>query len=284
MRALKEDASDGAVAAFERAAEALGRARQGLRAALPGRREAVDAALAAVVAGGGALVKGPRASGRALVRGLGSALGLDCAVVELTRPAAFEHLSDPRAARAAARHLKRPALAHPLVLLENFWNAAPALRAGVTAFEGEPPFHLFVAEDARLELGQAEPFLARVDAAGEAVAAVPRAMTAEALVEAQGIAARLPVGEQVLAAALDLVRRARPSDPGAPEALRAAALGGPTPLAARALIRLARARALVEGRAAVSLEDARSMARPALAHRMAWRDGADVEAAFAALV
>jgi MoxR-like ATPase len=92
-------------------------------------------------------------------------------------------------------------------------------------------------------------------------------MTAEELLAAQRLVRRLPVGESVVEAILNLVRSARPG-------LETGELGkliawGPSPRASQALMLVARARALIDGRLSPSIDDVMTMAEPILKHRMA---------------
>jgi MoxR-like ATPase len=88
------------------------------------------------------------------------------------------------------------------------------------------------------------------------------------LVTAQEIVRRMPVGESVVEAILDLVRSARPEETS--EQYIQDAIGwGPGPRAAQALMLATRARALVHGRLAPALDDVEALAHPALIHRMA---------------
>jgi MoxR-like ATPase len=84
---------------------------------------------------------------------------------------------------------------------------------------------------------------------------------------AQRLVRRAPIGESVVEAILDLVRAARPGE-GDPE-LTQSISWGPGPRAAQALMLASRARALVEGRLAPSLDDIVALAEPVLKHRMA---------------
>ncbi|MGR3755768.1 MAG: AAA family ATPase [Tranquillimonas sp.] len=89
------------------------------------------------------------------------------------------------------------------------------------------------------------------------------------LLAAQTLLRRIPVGEAVVEAILDLVRACRPEDPDAPESVRAHVGWGPGPRAAQALMLTVRARALLDGRLVPSLDDVAAMAVPVLTHRMA---------------
>ncbi|MEM6477974.1 MAG: AAA family ATPase, partial [Pseudomonadota bacterium] len=91
----------------------------------------------------------------------------------------------------------------------------------------------------------------------------------EALMAAQTLVRRMPVGDAVVEAIVDLVRAFRPGEPGAPQIVRDNISWGPGPRAAQALMLTVRAEALLKGRLAPSMEDVMSMARPVLSHRMA---------------
>jgi len=92
---------------------------------------------------------------------------------------------------------------------------------------------------------------------------------AESLMDAQKLLRRMPVGEQIVEMILDLVRSARPGDEAATELVNRAVVWGPGPRAAQALMLAVRARALLEGRLAPSIDDVAALARPVLVHRMA---------------
>lgn len=90
------------------------------------------------------------------------------------------------------------------------------------------------------------------------------------LIGLQELVRRLPVGEGVVEGILDLVRATRPAEAGAPATDIAAHVAwGPGPRAGQALMLAARARALLSGRYAPSLDDVAALARPVLQHRMA---------------
>jgi len=93
-------------------------------------------------------------------------------------------------------------------------------------------------------------------------------MNAEALMNAQRLVRRLPVGESVVEAILDLVRSARPEGEDADD-ITGKILWGPGPRASQALMLAVRARALIEGRVAPSIADVVALAEPVLKHRMA---------------
>jgi MoxR-like ATPase len=92
-------------------------------------------------------------------------------------------------------------------------------------------------------------------------------MTAEDLMSVQRLVRRLPVGESVVEAILDVVRAARPGEGDA--AITKHIAWGPGPRAAQSLMLATRARALVDGRLAPSIDDVCALAEPILKHRMA---------------
>ncbi len=93
-------------------------------------------------------------------------------------------------------------------------------------------------------------------------------LSVEGLMAAQALIRRIPVGERVLDAILALVRGGRP-ETAAIETVRRHVAWGPGPRAAQALMLACRARALLDGRLAPSLDDVAALASPVLRHRMA---------------
>ena len=77
-------------------------------------------------------------------------------------------------------------------------------------------------------------------------------------------------------AILDLVRSARP-DEGASQTVRNFVAWGPGPRASQAFMLAIRARALIQGRFAPSIEDVVALAQPILRHRMALNFSARAE-------
>ncbi len=93
-------------------------------------------------------------------------------------------------------------------------------------------------------------------------------LSVEGLMAAQALIRRIPVGESVLAAILELVRGGRP-ETASLESVRRHVAWGPGPRAAQALMLACRARALLDGRLAPSLDDVAALSAPVLRHRMA---------------
>ncbi|WP_435639966.1 AAA family ATPase [Micavibrio aeruginosavorus] len=88
------------------------------------------------------------------------------------------------------------------------------------------------------------------------------------LEDLQKLVRDMPVGESVVEAILTLVRRGRPGD-GAPDLVNEYVAWAPGPRAAQSLMLACRARALLDGRSAPSVDDVIDLAGPILKHRMA---------------
>jgi MoxR-like ATPase len=93
-------------------------------------------------------------------------------------------------------------------------------------------------------------------------------MTAAELVQAQRLIRRVPVGDSVVAAILNLVRNGRPETSDVPE-VKKHVVWGPGPRASQALMLAVRAQAVLGGRLAPSVDDVLQLAQPILKHRMA---------------
>ena len=154
-----------------------------------------------------------------------------------------------------------------------------------------PPFHVLATQNPIEQEGtyplpeaQLDRFLVQIDVphpdrdteraillatTGAEEARAHEVFTAAELLDAQTLLRRMPVGESVMEAILDLVRAFRPDDPTAPEAVLGAVAWGPGPRAAQALMLTVRARALIQGRLAPDATDVAAMAHPVLSHRMA---------------
>jgi MoxR-like ATPase len=314
------------IAAFERASQGLSRARAALRGVVFGQDPAVELGLAVLVAGGSALVAGaPGVSKTRLVEALGLALGLSVGRLPLTSDVSLEDLVEPvdqarREGLGGRLRLRAGPVFRQLLLVERLDAAAPKVRSALVEAMHEGvlhqgakdhplprPFHLMATGADGLAGGldeaAADRFLTQIDlgwpdrsgerrllleTTGDAPLQVEAAMDAEALLEAQRTAVELPVGEKVVETILELVRRARPDDPSAPPLVREAVTRGPGPRAGQALMRLARARALIDARPSPSQADVRALALPVLKPRLQLADlgrrGPTAEAVVEAIV
>jgi MoxR-like ATPase len=102
-------------------------------------------------------------------------------------------------------------------------------------------------------------------------------LDAKEVLELQDLVRRVPVPEPVLDFAVRLSRATRPKDPLSPESVRAWISWGAGPRASQSLVVGAKARALLEGRLAVSKEDVARVSRPILRHRLVLNYQAEAE-------
>jgi MoxR-like ATPase len=93
-------------------------------------------------------------------------------------------------------------------------------------------------------------------------------LDAGAIMKLQELVLQVPVSQDVIKAAVTLVRKTRPEDASAPGFIKEFVGFGAGPRASQYLILAGKARALLNGRLAVSLEDIESLARPILRHRI----------------
>ena len=91
---------------------------------------------------------------------------------------------------------------------------------------------------------------------------------AERLAAMIDLTRQVPVAEHLTRHAVDLVVATHPEHPDAPESVRRFVRFGASPRGAQALVLAAKAGALLDGRPNVSAGDLRSMAVPALRHRL----------------
>lgn len=289
------------IATFDRVASGLEQVRIRVRTALVGRGDACDLALAVAVAGGPGLIVGPGGSGRStLVGAMADAFAAPLARRRATPDMTLADLTQDGESDRGGRRRALAALAHPFALLESA-QATPArlldrvleaVAAGEMDSGGErlalnPELRLFAAveDPSALAPHTIDRFLALVTLtparseerallfASDAERDRSPAAPATLLAEARRLSVALPVGARLVDRLLDVVRRARPDDPDAPPAVRAGVVRGPGPRAGQALIRMIRARALLEGRAAPDASDLRALAPAVLGPRLALSPG-----------
>jgi len=258
--------------------------------------------------GHGLLIGVPGLAKTKLVEALGTVLGLDWKRIQFTpdlMPADIigsEILEEIDDRHRAFRFLKGPVFTQ-LLMADEINRASPRTQSALlqsmqerqVTVAGERynlpvPFHVLATQNPLEQEGtyplpeaQLDRFLLQIDVGypdkesekhmllattcGEETAP-ERVCGPEALVAAQAIVRRLPVGEKVVDSILKLVRAARPEADGAPE-LRDVISWGPGPRASQAFMLAARARALIDGRLSPSSDDVVALAGPVLRHRMA---------------
>ena len=306
-----------AVAHAEAAAALFAKVREGIGRVIFGQRDVVDQTLITLLAGGhGLLIGVPGLAKTRLVETLGIVLGLDWKRIQFTpdlMPADIigsEVLEESDGGRRTFRFIPGPVFAQ-LLMADEINRASPRTQSALLQAMQEKhvtvagqrydlprPFHVLATQNPLEQEGtyplpeaQLDRFLLQIDIGypdleserqmliattfGEESQAKPIG-TPDALIAAQHIVRRLPVGEKVVEAILRLVRAARPDDGGMAE-LKGYIAWGPGPRASQAFMLAIRAKALIEGRLAPSIEDVLSLAHPVLRHRMALNFSARAE-------
>jgi MoxR-like ATPase len=95
-----------------------------------------------------------------------------------------------------------------------------------------------------------------------------RVLSPERIVQLQDLVLRVPAAPHVVHHAVALCRASRPADASAPELVKRYVAWGAGPRASQYLVLAAKARAILAGRFAASIEDVRALATPVLVHRV----------------
>jgi MoxR-like ATPase len=303
-----EKFEDMIVRAAETTATHARAARAAIGAVIFGQEQVIDRALITILSGGHALLVGvPGLAKTKLVETMGVALGLDARRIQFTpdlMPSDIlgtEVLEEGAGGKRSFRFLSGPVFAQ-LLMADEINRASPRTQSALlqamqehhvtvagARYDLPTPFHVLATQNPLEQEGtyplpeaQLDRFLMEIDVdypdreaerrilfdtTGAEGAKAKAAMTAEDLMAAQRLVRRLPVGESVVEAILALVRSARPGPEGG-EIAKAIAWG-PGPRASQALMLAVRARALLDGRYAPSVDDVLELAEPILKHRMA---------------
>jgi MoxR-like ATPase len=294
---------------FEAIGAELSKARAEVSRIIHGQDNVIDAALITLLSGGHALLVGLPGLGKTrLVESLGVILGLNTRRVQFTpdlMPSDIlgsEVLEEDERGTRAFRFIKGPVFAE-LLMADEINRASPRTQSALlqamqerhVTIAGERhdlplPFHVLATQNPLEQEGtyplpeaQLDRFLMQIDITYPDLSsekrilfettgtedAVPKAMLdVKGLMRAQHLVRRMPVGDAVVDALLKLVRAARPVE-GASNNLSGTIMWGPGPRASQAFILAIRARALLDGRMAPSLDDVKALAEPILKHRMA---------------
>ncbi len=293
----------------ESASASLAKAKAAIGEVIFGQETVVERVLVTIISGGhGLLVGVPGLAKTKLVETLGTVLGLDARRVQFTpdlMPSDIlgtEILDETAGGKRAFRFVKGPIFAQ-LLMADEINRASPRTQSALLqamqeyhvtvageAHDLPKPFHVLATQNPIEQEGtyplpeaQLDRFLMQIDVhypsreaerrmllgtTGSEQAKAKNALGAEDLLTAQRLVRRLPVGDKVVEAILDIVRAARPGEEGQ------AGIGdklswGPGPRASQSLMLATRARALIDGRLAPSVDDVAALAEPILKHRMA---------------
>jgi MoxR-like ATPase len=304
-----ENLDQAIVRAAESTAASVRTARAAIGAVIFGQEQVVEQALITVLAGGHALLVGvPGLAKTKLVDTMGTVLGLDARRIQFTpdlMPSDIlgsEVLEESTSGKRAFRFIKGPVFAQ-LLLADEINRASPRTQSALLQAMQEyhvtiagqrhdlpRPFHVLSTQNPIEQEGtyplpeaQLDRFLMEIDVhypdreaerrilfdtTGVEETKPKAAMSADDLLAAQRLVRRIPVGQSVIDAILTLVRSARPGGEDDAELTRHIAWG-PSPRASQALMLAVRARALLDGRLAPSIDDVIALAEPVLKHRMA---------------
>ncbi|PZR15438.1 MAG: AAA family ATPase [Archangium gephyra] len=103
---------------------------------------------------------------------------------------------------------------------------------------------------------------------GHTNVALQKVLSPEQILALQDLVRRVPVPDHVIKYAVDLVRATRPKEPGALDFVAKNVGWGAGPRASQYLVVGAKARAVLQGRFAATVDDVRALARPVLRHRV----------------
>jgi MoxR-like ATPase len=95
-----------------------------------------------------------------------------------------------------------------------------------------------------------------------------RILSPERIIALQDLVRRVPVPDHVVRFAVSLARHTRPKESGVPDFIQKNVSWGAGPRASQYLVLAAKARAILDGRYAASVEDVRAAAQPVLRHRV----------------
>ena len=275
-----------------------------------GQDRVIDLALITLLSGGHALLIGvPGLAKTSLVETLGAVLGLDNKRIQFTPDlmpsdiVGSEVLEEESGGRRGFRFVKGPIFTQ-LLMADEINRASPKTQSALLQAMQEHhvtmagvrhdvplPFHVLATQNPLEQEGtyplpeaQLDRFLLQIDVSYPDAEAERRMLfattgveernlktilSAEELMVAQRLVRQLPVGDQVVDAILQLVRSARPGT-GIDATIDDMIAWGPGPRASQALMLAVRAKAMMDGRLAPSVDDVVSIwPNRVLKHRMA---------------
>ena len=297
------------VGRIEAAGERIQRIQKAAAAVIFGQELVIERTLVTILSGGHALLIGvPGLAKTLLVETLGKVLGLDAKRIQFTpdlMPSDIigaELLEDSAAGRRHFRFVKGPIFAQ-LLMADEINRASPKTQSALLQAMQEhhvtvagqrhdvpTPFHVLATQNPLEQEGtyplpeaQLDRFLLQIDVGypdqgaerrmlfattGTDERRVEPILTGQELMGIQRLVRQLPVPDKVVEAILKLARSARPGTGAGADTDRLIAWG-PGPRASQALMLAVRAKALIDGRLAPSVDDVIQLAEPVLKHRMA---------------
>jgi MoxR-like ATPase len=244
-----------------------------------------------------------------LVETLGKVLGMDAKRIQFTPDLMPSDIlgsevleENPTGGQRAFRFIKGPIFTQ-LLMADEINRASPKTQSALLQamqehhvtvaghrYDVPAPFHVLATQNPLEQEGtyplpeaQLDRFLLQIDVdypdlaaerqmlystTGTEKPALQALLSGPELIELQRLVRLMPVPDKVVEAILALVRSARPGK-DAPEATSRLVAWGPGPRASQALMLAVRAKAMLDGRLAPSVEDVVTLAEPVLKHRMA---------------
>ena len=284
-------------------------ARKGIGQCIFGQDRVIEETLVTLVSGGHLLLIGVPGLGKTkLVETIGTVFGLDDRRVQFTpdlMPADIlgsEVLEESESGKRSFRFIRGPVFCQVL-LADEINRASPRTQSALLQAMQEhrvsvagqyhdlpTPFHVLATQNPLEQEGiyplpeaQLDRFFMQVDieypdlkaerdilihTTGSNDDTPVQVMDAEALMAGQRLVRHIPVGESVVSAILNLVRAGRPESTDVDDVNKHVSWG-PGPRASQAMMLGVRARAVIQGRLAPSVDDVLALAHPILRHRMA---------------
>ncbi len=300
---------DDIVGRIEAAGERVKRVHQAAGSVIFGQDVVIERTLVTLLAGGHALLIGvPGLAKTLLVETLGTVLGLEAKRIQFTpdlMPSDIigsEVLEDNPGQRRSFRFIPGPIFTQ-LLMADEINRASPKTQSALLQAMQEhhvtvagqrhdvpTPFHVLATQNPLEQEGtyplpeaQLDRFLLQIDVGypdnvaerrmlfattGTEERKLEAIFTPQELMATQRLVRKIPVPDKVVDAILKLVRSARPGPEASDETNRFIAWG-PGPRASQALMLAVRAKALIDGRLAPSVDDVIALAEPVLKHRMA---------------
>lgn len=302
-------ASPSPVAAADDAVKRLGLARESIGRAIVGQHDVIELALAAILSGGHALIVGaPGLAKTKLVSALALVLGLHNTRIQFTPDVmpsdvtGAEVMDQNEVGKRDFRFVIGPVFTQ-LLMADEINRASPRTQSALLQAMQErqvtvggvehalpQPFHVLATQNPIEQEGtyplpeaQLDRFLFQINVdyptrdeerdillatTGAEETESEQVFSADDVVALQALVRTMPVGETTLDAILTLVRQLRP-DQTQHDAIREGLMWGPGPRAGQALMLGVRARALLQGRLAPSVEDVIALAPAVMMHRIA---------------
>ena len=294
---------------IEAAGDKIRQVQEAIATVIYGQEYVIELSLVTLLSGGHALLIGvPGLAKTSLVETLGTVLGLDNKRVQFTPDlmpsdiVGSEVLEESALGKRAFRFIKGPVFTQ-LLMADEINRASPKTQSALlqamqehhVTVAGErhdlpAPFHVLATQNPLEQEGtyplpeaQLDRFMLQIDitypdekaerrmlyaTTGTEERILRPILTSGEILSIQRLVRQIPVGDSVVDAILKLVRSARP-EAGKDGEIERLVAWGPGPRASQSLMLAVRAKALIDGRFAPSIDDVLELAPPILRHRMA---------------